>query len=228
MITVLDVLKDGLHSMHNMLDKAVGDMNAGQFNFRPMEGGLTPFFSLWHYVRTEDNIVNFVIQGANTVWLDGGFDTKFGLPRTAQGTGMSDAQAAQIRLLDVDLWREYQAKVWQATDQFLQVLQPARRGGEARHDQAHGRNESLERAQRHVSEPRLPPRRRDRVRPRHPRPRRPDDIGLRAFRRCGAACGCRPVGGAGVAAGRRAAGGYDVGARWPPAPRVTAKLRSEG
>ncbi len=124
MITVLDVLKDGLRSMHNMLDKAAGDMNAGHLNFRPMEGGLTPFFSLWHYVRTEDNIVNFVIQGANTVWLDGGFDTKFGLPRTAQGTGMSDAQAAQIRLLDVDLWREYQAKVWQATDQFLQVLQP--------------------------------------------------------------------------------------------------------
>ncbi|HEY7268703.1 MAG TPA: DinB family protein [Dehalococcoidia bacterium] len=124
MITVLDVLRDGLRSMHGMLDKAVGDMTADNLNFRPAQGGVTPFFSLWHYVRTEDNIVNFVVQGAPTVWLDGGYDVKFGLHRTAQGTGMTDAQAQQVRIEDVGLWREYQAKVWQATDQFLNVLQP--------------------------------------------------------------------------------------------------------
>jgi len=124
MITVLDVLRDGLKSVHGMLDRAAADMTAQQLNFRPMEGGLTPFFSLWHYVRTEDNIINFVIQGRNTVWLDGGYDVKFGLHRTAQGTGMSDAQAAQVRLHDVGLWREYQAKVWQATDRYLETLRP--------------------------------------------------------------------------------------------------------
>jgi hypothetical protein len=122
MITALDVLRDGLRSMHGMLDKAAGDMTAEKLNFRPSEGGVTPFFSLWHYVRTEDNIVNFVIQGTQTVWLDGGYDVRFGLHRTAQGTGMSDAQAQEIRINDVDLWREYQSRVWQATDQFLEVL----------------------------------------------------------------------------------------------------------
>ena len=108
--------------MHDLLDKAVEGMTAEQFNFRPQEGGVSAFFSLWHYVRTEDNIINFVIQGAQTVWLDGGYDVKFGLHRTAQGTGMSDAQAQEIRIMDLDLWREYQGQVWQATDQFLQVL----------------------------------------------------------------------------------------------------------
>jgi hypothetical protein len=124
MITVLDVLREGINSVHGMLDKAAADMSAQQLNFRPIEGGLTPFFSLWHYVRTEDNIVNFVIQGRNTVWLEGGYDVKFGLHRTAQGTGMSDAQAAQVRLHDVVLWREYQGKVWRATDQYLDSLRP--------------------------------------------------------------------------------------------------------
>jgi hypothetical protein len=47
---------------------------------------------------------------------------RFGLHRTAQGTGMSDAQAQEIRIKDVDVWREYQSRVWQATDQFLEVL----------------------------------------------------------------------------------------------------------
>jgi hypothetical protein len=124
MITALDILRDGLRSMHGMLDKAVGDMTAANLNFRPLEGGVTPFFSLWHYVRTEDNIVNFVVQGAPTVWLDGGYDTRFGLHRTAQGTGMTDEQARAVGIDDVELWREYQSRVWQATDQFLNVLQP--------------------------------------------------------------------------------------------------------
>lgn len=124
MITALDILRDGLRSMHNMLDKAAGDMTAEQLNFRPKEGGVTPFFSLWHYVRTEDNIVNFVAQGKPTVWLEGGYDQAFGLPRTAQGTGMTDEQASDVKLQDVTLWREYQAKVWAATSEYLATLKP--------------------------------------------------------------------------------------------------------
>ena len=83
----LDVMRRGLRDMHGLLDKAVEGMTAEQFNFRPAEGGVSAFFSLWHYVRTEDNIVNFVAQRKPTVWLDGGYDVHFGLHRTAQGTG---------------------------------------------------------------------------------------------------------------------------------------------
>ena len=71
--------------MHSLLDQAVGDMTLEQLNYRPAEGGLSPFFSLWHYVRTEDNIVNFIAQGRPTVWLEGGYDQRFGLHRTSQG-----------------------------------------------------------------------------------------------------------------------------------------------
>ena len=122
MITALDVLRDGLRGAHNLLDKAAGDMTAEQLNFRPSEGGVSPFFSLWHYVRTEDNIVNFVVQGKPTVWLEGGYDQAFGLHRTAQGTGMTAEQADAVRVTDVDLWREYQAKVWESTRGFLETL----------------------------------------------------------------------------------------------------------
>jgi hypothetical protein len=58
----IDVMRNGLRDMHGMLDSAVEGMTAEQFNFRPSEGGISAFFSLWHYVRTEDNIVNFVVQ----------------------------------------------------------------------------------------------------------------------------------------------------------------------
>jgi hypothetical protein len=85
-VSDLEILQRGLGEVHHMLDTAVEGMTAEQLNYRSESGGISAFFSLWHYVRTEDNIVNFVIQHRSTVWLDGAYDERFGLHRTAQGT----------------------------------------------------------------------------------------------------------------------------------------------
>ncbi|MSQ29517.1 MAG: DinB family protein [Dehalococcoidia bacterium] len=124
-LTPQKLLRTSLRSMHGMLDKAVEGMTASQLNFRPKEGGVSGFFSLWHYVRTEDNIINFVVQRRNTVWLEGGYDQHFGLPRTSQGTGMTDEEARALQLNDVPGWLEYQRKVWDATDAYLASMSPA-------------------------------------------------------------------------------------------------------
>lgn len=124
-MTPLSILRNGLHNMHGMLDTAVNGMTAEQLNFRPKEGGVSPFFSLWHYVRTEDNIVNFVIQRRNTAWLEGGYDQVFGLHRTGQGTSMTEDEANAVRINDVKRWMEYQQKVWQATDEYLASMSPS-------------------------------------------------------------------------------------------------------
>ena len=118
----VEVLRSGLTSMHGMLDKAVQEMSLEQWNYWPEQGGVSAFFSLWHYVRTEDNIVQFVIQGKSTSWLDGGFDTEFGLHRTAQGTGMTHEQAMTVQMVDTSRWLEYQREVWVATDTYLQSI----------------------------------------------------------------------------------------------------------
>jgi hypothetical protein len=99
-------------------------MTAEQFNFRPQEGGVSAFFSLWHYVRTEDNIVNYVTQQRPTVWLEGGYNERFALPRTSQGTGMSEAEANAVTIQDVPGWLEYQQRVWEATDSYLSGMSP--------------------------------------------------------------------------------------------------------
>lgn len=110
--------------MHQLLDKAVEGMTADEFNFRPKEGGVSAFFSLWHYVRTEDNIVQFVVQRKPTVWLEGGYDERFGLHRTSQGTGMTVDEANAVTISDVPGWLEYQRKVWEATDEYLASMSP--------------------------------------------------------------------------------------------------------
>ncbi|MEX0783620.1 MAG: DinB family protein [Dehalococcoidia bacterium] len=118
------ILRRNLVSMHDLLDKAVDGMTADHFNFRPREGGVSAFFSLWHYVRTEDNIVNFVVQREPTVWLKGEWDQRFGLHRTGQGTGLTAEEANAVRIADVPAWHDYQQQVWKATDDYLASMSP--------------------------------------------------------------------------------------------------------
>ena len=118
----LKVLQSGLATLHRMLDETASDMTLEQLNWKSSDGGVSPFFSLWHYVRTEDNIINFVIQRKPTVWIEGEFDTQLGLHRTAQGTGMTDEEASQLNLSNLELWREYQHNVWNASGKYLSAV----------------------------------------------------------------------------------------------------------
>jgi hypothetical protein len=58
-------------------------------------GGLTNSigFDVWHVVRTVDNIVHFVFEREQPVWLRDSFDERWGLPRVDQGTGMDASDA---------------------------------------------------------------------------------------------------------------------------------------
>ncbi len=121
-LTQLEVIQQGLDGMHGMLDKAVPDMTAEQWNARPAGEGVSAFFSLWHYVRTEDNIVNWVAQRQPTVWINGEWDQHFGLHRTSQGTGMTKEEADAVLLNDVEGWLSYQQQVWVATREWVASL----------------------------------------------------------------------------------------------------------
>ena len=115
----IEILKTGLTSMHNLLDKAVEEMTSEQWNYWPSQGGVSAFFSLWHYVRTEDNIIQSVIKKRNTIWLEHRYHLALNLHKTSQGTGMTHKEAQEIRISDTDLWLKYQRQVWSSTYNFL-------------------------------------------------------------------------------------------------------------
>lgn len=62
-------------------------------------GGLTNAlgFDVWHVVRTTDNIVHFVFEREQPVWLTGGFHERWGLPKVDQGTDMAVDEAYALR-----------------------------------------------------------------------------------------------------------------------------------
>ncbi|MEX2446612.1 MAG: DinB family protein [Dehalococcoidia bacterium] len=79
------------------LARSAEDLAADEMDHRPASGGNSIGFDIWHAVRTVDNVVFFVFDRERPVWLAEAFDERFGLPRTAQGTGMPEEEAHALR-----------------------------------------------------------------------------------------------------------------------------------
>ncbi|MDO9445936.1 MAG: DinB family protein [Dehalococcoidia bacterium] len=77
--------------------RSVADLTPEQLNHQPNERSHSIGWDIWHVVRTVDNVVLFVFDREHPVWLRDGFDARFGLPKVAQGTGMTDEEARALR-----------------------------------------------------------------------------------------------------------------------------------
>src|SRR6266704_840805 len=127
-MTLLESLSTDLQRLHDVLDKSLDGLTTDQLHTVPAghPKANTIAWGLWHYARTEDNVVRFVLQKRRpTVWAEGGYAEKLGLPPVAQGTGMSTEEAQALRLKDIPLFKEYVQRVWASTDDFFATTSPA-------------------------------------------------------------------------------------------------------
>lgn len=119
-MNLTEFLRHEMGRLHAQYDRALGDLSDEQWHWIPMNKGNSVAFEAWHYIRTEDNVVRFILQNRRpTVWMEGGFAEKLGLPPVAQGTGMPLAEAQALRIPDTALFREYARRVWASTDEWL-------------------------------------------------------------------------------------------------------------
>jgi hypothetical protein len=121
-MTAVELVHMELKRLHKMLDKSLDGLTAAQLHAVPGNHpkANTIAWVLWHVVRTEDNVVRFVLQNRRApVWTEGGYAEKLGLPPVAQGTGMSPEEAHALRIKDIELFREYMRAVWTSTDDFV-------------------------------------------------------------------------------------------------------------
>ncbi|HTI55119.1 MAG TPA: DinB family protein [Verrucomicrobiae bacterium] len=127
MLTAADFIRANLKRLHAGLDKVMAELTPDQLHAVP--GGHpkanTIGWGVWHYTRTEDNIVRWVIQERRPpIWVEAGYGEKLGLPPAAQGTGMSSTEAQALRIKDVVLFQEYMGKVWAGTDELIAGASP--------------------------------------------------------------------------------------------------------
>jgi len=122
MLTAAEFIHTGLKQLHRSLDRSLADLTPEQLHTVPAghPKANTIAWGLWHYTRTEDNVVRWVIQDRRaTVWVEGGYAERLGLPPVSQGTGMSTEEAQALRIADIDLFRDYMQRVWASTDDLF-------------------------------------------------------------------------------------------------------------
>jgi hypothetical protein len=127
MMTAVDFIRVEVGRLHKMLDGTLSEISVEQLHAVPAGNARanTIAWGLFHCVRTEDNVVRFVLQDRRPpVWTEGGYAARLGLPPVAQGTGMSTADAQALRLKDVDLFREYMQRVWASSEDFFASAAP--------------------------------------------------------------------------------------------------------
>jgi hypothetical protein len=119
-MTLTEFIKQELVRLHRALDRAVADLSPEELHRLPPGYNNSIAFIAWHYARTEDNIVRFILQERRpTVWMEGGYAEKLGLPPIAQGTGMSVEDARAFRIDDLDTFKRYVEQVWTSTEEYL-------------------------------------------------------------------------------------------------------------
>src|SRR6185295_10571655 len=127
-MTAVDLIKAELTRLHKSFDTFLDELTPDQLHRVP--GGHPKTNSIawgiWHYVRTEDNVVRYILQNRRPiVWAEGGYAEKLGLPPVAQGTGMTTEDAQALRIKDVAVFKDYMQKVWASTEEFLTKTSPA-------------------------------------------------------------------------------------------------------
>ena len=122
-MTEVAFLRESLQGLHTSLDEALKDLSQEQAHWRPNDKGNHIAFIAWHYARTVDNIVRFVLQQRRpTLWMEGKWDERFGLDSRAQGTGMSPEDAANLRISDLPAFCGYMSEVWKDAQAYLATV----------------------------------------------------------------------------------------------------------
>ena len=121
-MTLVEFIRAEIRRLHAALDAATADLTPEQWHAVPGNNPAANHiaFEMWHYVRTEDNIVRFILQDRRpTVWMDGGWAEKLALPPVAQGTGMPSEDAQALHITDIGAFLEYKGQVWKSTADWL-------------------------------------------------------------------------------------------------------------
>jgi len=118
----LEYFQSAMKNLHQGIIEAVKDLTDEQLHFRPMDKGNPIAFILWHYVRTEDTVLNFLVQKKKPVWNDGEWDKKLNLDPRAQGTGMTAEDAASLKIKDFNLFKQYMESEFKSIEEYLAGL----------------------------------------------------------------------------------------------------------
>ena len=100
-----------LRDLHAGLRAELTPLTQEQVLATPAEGVNTIAFLLWHYVRSEDSVLNQQAAGRPAIWVANRWAERLGVTEEGGGTGFTEEQMLSIRPAKEDLLA-YCEEVW--------------------------------------------------------------------------------------------------------------------
>jgi len=116
---IIEFLRHEQTRLHGWMQDAVSDLSIEECNTVPAGNGNSIAFLYWHAVRTEDNVLRYILQGRPPLWNEGNWHERLHLPARVQGTGMSTEEAQAFRIEDPALFLAYSREVWREFETYL-------------------------------------------------------------------------------------------------------------
>ena len=116
---IIDFFRVEQKRLHEALRSSVQDLSVDEWHYAP--GGTCNHiaFLMWHSVRSEDNILRFILQGHPPIWNEENWHERLNLPPRVQGTGMATEEAQSLHIADPALFMRYAEQVWQEFEGYL-------------------------------------------------------------------------------------------------------------
>jgi hypothetical protein len=116
---IIDFFRTEQKRLHSEMRSLIQDLTADEWHYLPGGKENSIAFLVWHSVRTEDNVLRFILQGRPPRWNEDNWHERLHLPARVQGTGMETAEAQALRIADTALFMEYVEQVWSEFETYL-------------------------------------------------------------------------------------------------------------
>ncbi|HEX4205415.1 MAG TPA: DinB family protein [Ktedonobacteraceae bacterium] len=118
-MNLVDFLRVEQRRLHEWTRDCVKDLRVEQWPYTQPGTSNHIAFLVWHSVRTEDNVLRFVLQGRQPTWNEENWHERLGLPPRVQGTGMPTVEAQSLHINDPALFMQYVEQVWLESEAYL-------------------------------------------------------------------------------------------------------------
>ena len=121
---VLDSLQRRMRTMHSLYYQAVDSMELEHVNYFEREGVVPIAFSLFHYTNMQD-LTFMVLSGELPIWNDD-WQERVQVAINDNGKEKTVQEMVQQRIGNYEEFKVYQRTVFDRTEAWLEVLDPAR------------------------------------------------------------------------------------------------------
>jgi len=114
----IEFVRTMVSEFHTSIINDVKDLTPEHLVWKPAPGANPIGFLFWHYMRTEDNIVQGLLKKPS-IWEAEKWHEKLGMEANDQGTGFKEPDVDKAAALPLSIVLEYAEHVIAGTDSYL-------------------------------------------------------------------------------------------------------------